>query len=363
MKASSEMVEMDIEDDSIARQQGRFDPCKTPYEIDEHDFPSTGPMRDQYMFLLRYAILAPSSHNAQPWKFLVRDNGVEVYADYTRRLPVADPGNREVFMSIGTALFNLRVAARHFGFECCIDYNHGADSDSPLAFVGLTRPIQNAGSSEPLFPEIVRRHTNRKPFLMARIADSTLAQFRIIGAQSRSALFISTDGKINRGVADLVAQADRVQQADPLFRSELAGWIRPNFTQKRDGMTGASFGASGMASILAPWATKVLDLGNIRATNDKNLCADAPGLIVIYSEDALPCWLEAGELLEHLLLSITKAGVRYSFFNMPIEIPELRIKLRGLLGLPAWPQLLLRIGYCLEDPVCTPRRSIEEVII
>ncbi len=115
--------------------------------------------------------------------------------------------------------------------------------------------------------------------------------------------------------------------------------------------------------MLAPWATKVLDLGKYRATIDKNLCAQAPGLVVMYGEDAVPVWLETGEVLQHMLLVLTGEGLQYSFFNMPIEVPELRTRLRGTLGLPSWPQLLLRIGFCLEHPVASPRRPVEAVVI
>jgi hypothetical protein len=134
----------------------------------------------------------------------------------------------------------------------------------------------------------------------------------------------------------------------------LSEWIRPNFTRRPDGITGSALG---------PWATKVFDLGGIRAARDKNLCLEAPGLAVLYGEDSIPVWIETGEALERLLLTVIRAGLQYSFFNMPIEIPELRTDLRRLLELPSWPQLLLRIGYCLTEPAGTPRRPVEDVLI
>ena len=75
-----------------AVEEGEFDPVKTPYVVDEKKFPIAASLEEQFAFLLRYAILAPSSYNTQPWKFELRDDGIAVYADYTRRLPVADPG-------------------------------------------------------------------------------------------------------------------------------------------------------------------------------------------------------------------------------------------------------------------------------
>ena len=57
--------------------------------------PKSGTIRDQARSLLRYAILAPSGHNTQPWLFRLTGAGVEVRADRRRALPVVDPHDRE----------------------------------------------------------------------------------------------------------------------------------------------------------------------------------------------------------------------------------------------------------------------------
>jgi len=72
----------------------------TPWKIDESEFEKLDSVKDKAKFLLGYAILAPSGHNTQPWKFSVTDDGVMVYADPARRLPVANPDDRELWMSV-----------------------------------------------------------------------------------------------------------------------------------------------------------------------------------------------------------------------------------------------------------------------
>ncbi|MEK9138049.1 MAG: nitroreductase family protein [Bacteroidota bacterium] len=367
MKVAMYNMELDIEPQvGMRMEQQEFDPFKTPYEVDEQMFPWYDTLREQFAFLVRYAILAPSSHNTQPWKFKLSDDGIAVYADYTRRLPVADPGNRELIMSVGAAITNLRVAAAHFGFEGAVEYNQSGDSERPLAFVRLSRPQLLSASDRKLaqfFPAITKRHTNRNPFLMARIPDQVITQLNEFAQSSVASIYISRDGDLNQQVAGLVAAADKIQQSDPEFRKELAEWIRPNYTRKPDGMTGANFGINDLASVVAPWATKAFDLGKMRAAKDKNLCLEAPGLVVLYSEDAFFHWVEVGELLQRILLGLTRNSVQFSFFNMPIEVPDLRAQLRALLGIPLWPQLLLRVGYCLTEPAQSPRRPVEEVIM
>jgi hypothetical protein len=60
------------------------------------------------------AILAPSSHNTQPWRFVSGGRELLICADRTRSLPNIDPFDRELIISCGAALFNLRVALAHF---------------------------------------------------------------------------------------------------------------------------------------------------------------------------------------------------------------------------------------------------------
>ncbi|MDH3253315.1 MAG: hypothetical protein OEM41_11020 [Ignavibacteria bacterium] len=356
----------------IGEQESTFDPLVTPYAVDENDFPPHNAGGEQFRFLLRYAILAPSSHNTQPWKFQIRPNGIAVFGDYTRRLPVVDPDNRELIMSIGAAVFNLRVAASRFGFGVRVSYNHSGASDLPIAFVELTQepvvkekgiPVSGAMNLGELLATIPERHTNRHPFLAARVPRTIAEKFVALGKTSEASLFLSTHGEINMEVARLVGQAERRLHNDPEFRKELARWIRLNLTRKPDGMPGAVFGMGTATTALASWATKTLDVSRVLSAKHMNLCLEAPALLVINSEDDVIGWLETGQLLQHLLLVSTGHGLQCSFFNMPIEIPEFRVVLRRMLGLTSWPQLLLRVGYSLTGPAVTPRRPVEESLM
>jgi nitroreductase len=357
-------MELDMTQQDPTKQD--FNPLVTPYELYEHEFPYEGPLEEQFEFLLRYVVLAPSGHNTQPWLFSITDEGVAVYADYSRRLPVIDPDHRELIMSIGAAIFNLRVAAEYFGFSCRVNYNHANQSESPIAFVALSRPasvrdVRNGYRD--LLQYIPKRHTNRNPFLMARIPKRVLDDLEAAADDSLAAISISTDPSLNQQVANLVAAADRMQHADPQYRNELAEWIRTNWTRRPDGIRGASLGLDNLPAAVAPWIAKTLDLGKVQASKDKNLCLEAPGLIVIRGEDSVPSWLEAGELLQKLLLTIVRNGLQYSFFNNPVQVPELRLQLRQVIGAHDWPQLLLRVGYCLVEPPPTPRKPLEEVLV
>jgi nitroreductase len=51
--------------------------------------------------LVRYATLAASGHNTQPWRFTIAEDAITITPDYTRRVPVIDPHDRELWISLG----------------------------------------------------------------------------------------------------------------------------------------------------------------------------------------------------------------------------------------------------------------------
>ena len=69
--------------------------------------------------LISAAVAAPSIHNTQPWRYRLDPDTttLEVQAVVERNLPYADPMGRALHLSVGAALFNLRVAVAHFGWE------------------------------------------------------------------------------------------------------------------------------------------------------------------------------------------------------------------------------------------------------
>src|SRR5579859_6334017 len=56
--------------------------------------------------LVRYATLAPSSHNTQCWKFKLGDDHIAISPDYSRRCPAVDPDDHHLFVSLGCAAEN-----------------------------------------------------------------------------------------------------------------------------------------------------------------------------------------------------------------------------------------------------------------
>lgn len=73
--------------------------------------------------LIRYATLAASSHNTQPWKFRIRKNQITILPDFSRRCPVVDPDDSHLFKSLGCAAENLVHAAAAQGFSAEVQFD------------------------------------------------------------------------------------------------------------------------------------------------------------------------------------------------------------------------------------------------
>ncbi|MDP1908435.1 MAG: nitroreductase family protein, partial [Hyphomicrobium sp.] len=78
-------------------------PSERAWSIEPSDFPHNGTPREVLAFLVRYAVLAPSGHNTQPWRFVLSNTHVDVVADKSRALHMIDPHDREMIMSCAAA--------------------------------------------------------------------------------------------------------------------------------------------------------------------------------------------------------------------------------------------------------------------
>lgn len=331
------------------------------WEISEASFPATERPSEKLRFLLNYAVLAPSSHNSQPWIFKIVGDAVELYADRTRALPVVDPEDRELIMSCGAALFHLRVALRHFGYQGEVEtFPNPADPDL-LARIRLGSRGEATAEEDVLFQAIPKRRTNRLAFEDRKVPESLLLQLQAAGEEGCWLLIV--EGKATRdAVADLVAEGDRIQWDDKRFRRELVAWVHPNRSANRDGMPGYAHGLGDLMSIAGPLVMRTFDLGEGMAAEDRQIAMGSPVLAVLGTDaDAPRDWLAAGQALARVLLRARAHDVWASFLNQPIEVAELRSRLRDILGRPGFPQLLLRMGYGQEVKP-TPRRKLSDVV-
>src|SRR3954470_4131685 len=153
---------------------------------------------------LEYAVdqgrQAPSVHNTQPWSFVLLPAQLELRADRSRQLAVLDPDGRELTMSVGAALLQIRgaVAARHL----VADVDRLPDPAQP-DLMAVVRAV--GGQPDPVLGRlnraVPRRHTNPRPFEPATVPEEDLERLaRAVTAEG--AMLVPVRSRADR---DLVA--------------------------------------------------------------------------------------------------------------------------------------------------------------
>jgi nitroreductase len=303
--------------------------------------------------LVESAVLAPSSHNTQPWVFRIDGERLELHADRTRALPVNDPQDRELTMSCGAAWFNARLAAAHAGLSLRVEVLPDGQAGDLLFAARLDGGVPERGL--PPFGAIAKRRTYRKHFAERPAPDDVLAALHAAVSAEGAELTV-LDDTARPTVVSLVTEGDRLQFADARWRRELAAWMHPR--RKGEGLL-----VSELAAPVARFVVSHIDVGKSTAGKDHELAERSPVLAAISTAaDAPAAWLNAGQALQRLLLVACDAGLQASYLNQPLQVEALRPRVAELLGGDRAPQLLLRLGYPTGDLPAAPRRPVDAVM-
>lgn len=331
------------------------------WSISTDDFPRDAPIREQLGFVLRYAVLAPSPNNSQPWMFAIDDAGIEFYADRSRGLRMADPRGRELVMSCGAALFNLRLALRRFGFADEVSLFPERDTPELLARIIVAEAKPASDEELELFAAVTRRRTHRGAFLPAPIDGATIARARAAAVRERC-LLVPLDGGPKRQAVDLIGKAERIQYDSQSYRDEVARWIVPNRSVRGDGIPRYALGMNPVASLAFAYALRTIDVGRYMADRDQSLAETSPflGVLATRVDDRL-AWLQAGQALQRVLLTSSAAGLSASLLNHPVQVASIRRALATILEPRSCvPQAVIRLGFGRRVRP-TPRRGLSDV--
>jgi nitroreductase len=327
----------------------------SPWQIGEQDFPRDGRAAEQARFLLGYAVLAPSSHNTQPWKFAVGEDGtIKVFLDEAGWLKVADADWRELHLSVGCALENLLIAARHFGFTPRVAYFPEPNDASFVARVALMKTDEQASDADAaLFDAITIRHTHHQTFDARRVAPELLRASQDCCDEPGIQLYLTGDDDVRRKVDELIARSDAATFANPEWRAELAHWIGQGV-----------FGTPWLISQLGRLATAYLNLGGFTERSDRQVLMSAPvlGLLTATENDRVS-QVKAGQVFERLYLTAARHGLGVRPMSQLCQVPETKSELARLIPAPGrFPLQPFLLGHAEATREHTPRKTVEEVL-
>jgi hypothetical protein len=329
---------------------------KSVWNVKASRFPKNGTMGRKIKFLLNYAILAPSGHNSQPWKFVIKKNVLEILPDYKRERKIVDPNYRELFISLGATAKNVEISANNFGMRF----------EKTIREKGIFFKFENGQwveTDKDMFEVITKRMTNRGEYEI-KSPDKEVVR-KLVDIKTKNTWIKTVENKTEKlKLAQLIYEADLVWFKSKELTNELEGWLRDDIEMAKDGLPTGVLNLYKMAVevkyLFAKDSTTALD----KAKKDWNQAIDAPILLAIGTkEDNIINWIEAGEVYETIALKLTRMGLSNSFYNVVLELKGFRRKLTEMWKIKGKLQMLIRIGYAKENIGHSPRRTVDEVLL
>lgn len=290
-------------------------------------------------FLVDAAVWAPSVYDTQPWWFGTHGTTVTVHADAERRLDVADPNGREMFISCGAALYTLRLAVRDLGRVPAVRRLSDRRRPGLIADVAVGEERPATAEERQMYAQIRHRHTHTGGFRPGGLPIGLLQALRTHAYREQVALRIVADPRARIALAALTEAAEQVQRQNPEYVSEATRWApttagapeepRPRESAHLDADFAGCDYARGQG-----WG---------QAGGEQR---DATGVVALLltGTDTRDDWVCAGQALQRILLCAGAYEVSAAFHTQALEVPELREFVRTRFCDGAYPQMIMRLG-------------------
>lgn len=325
-----------------------------------------------YFHLVGWAILAPNSHNVQPWRFILCPNQrcIDVCVDPKGILPASDLKARQAHISVGCAAQNLVFAAEYYGLAPKLEFISGeAVYPSPILRVEFNKSGKISKKMLPWLRAIKSRRMNRSKFDPLRpIPQKFINSAEKTCRDLKLAFSGITDTPTRFAIAETQYIADRTVIARTEFRRELAEFLLPNDSGEPRGMPGNTFGLSDK---MANYVNKELkkesafdpDLAAGFASEGRDGIRSSPFLGMISVKKDSPFeWLRAGMAFQKICLLAEQKKISIAVHAAIVEVDLFNKMLRLRLMRRERPTVIFRMGYTTENRPHSPRLEVREVI-
>lgn len=327
-------------------------------------------------FALHAAVLAPSVHNTQPWRFRIyngRDPYVDLLMDQARELPVLDPAHRQLVISCGAALAAYRIGLRSCGLEPQVEAFPADGGPACLARIRVTERAAVDPAAVRLLPSLAKRRSYRGA-MTAQPVPEPLQD--VLGEAVAAHGFLHFVPAASwRAVEGLIVEAALELAESSAVDDEVRMWTR--LTERtHDGIPAANWQRTSEQTAGAPVVQR--DFAQGRPLPAAPTGVTMPALTVLEGDpllavlltptDTAADWMEAGQALLGVALAAEARGLALGYVDQPTEVPGLRERVVELMGPTVTalrvPQLVLRLGYAAQPmPPATPRRPVQSVLV
>jgi hypothetical protein len=303
-------------------------------------------------YLVDAAVWAPSVYDTQPWWFGTRGSTVTVHADAERKLEVADPDGREMFISCGAALCTLCLAVRNLDRVPEVRLLPDPRRPGLIADVAVGEERPATAEERQMYAQVRRQHTHSGGFRPGGLPIGLLQSLRTHAYREQVLLRIVADPRARIALAALTEAAEQVQRQNPAYVAEAARWTSATARKPEEPRPRES------AHLDADFAG--CDYARGQGWGHTAEQRDATGVVamLLTEGDTSHDWLCVGQALQRLLLCAGTHEVSAAFHSQALEVTELREFIRTHFCDGAYPQMIIRLGVAPAD---AGRRSVTEV--
>jgi len=156
------------------------------WHVADAEFPVNGTSRQRLGFAVKYASLAPTQTDWQPWDIEVDDAHMDLCVNAEEDSELDDGALREVMLRCGMALQYLKVALRHFGCLGRIDLFPDLDRRSLLARMHFGTGSERDPHEKSLFEAITASRDHHAGAADRPVTESTLGMLCQAVSKDRS---------------------------------------------------------------------------------------------------------------------------------------------------------------------------------
>jgi hypothetical protein len=302
---------------------------------------------------------APSLYNAQPWawRLVDPDAGVlELHADRSRRIPLADPDDRHLTVGCGAALHHARVAAEGRGLALRTRLLPDPEQRDLLARLEVTPGGPDVDPR--LLPALRSRRTDRRSFSTWPVPPERVEHLAAAATAEGAAAVALTDEVRRHRVEGLVALAWRQGAEDEPLQAEMRSWLdRADDGVPRSTVPRLVPRDDSYRSRFGP--------GQLAQPDRDPESSEADGLVLLAGPDTPTGWLRSGLGLSAAWLLAEATGLSVLPLTQVVEVAATREALARELAGDAVPHALLRVGWLSpsRDRLApTTRRPLSEVL-
>jgi hypothetical protein len=270
--------------------------------------------RDHITRIIYFAAQAPSGDNAQPWRFEVHGNEIELFNVPGQDYSPYNFRERGSYFAHGAAIENLVIAASSFGYSTEVALFPDAGDDTHVAHLTLA---ETHAATDPLFACIIERVTNRKPYRQKALTPDHQNQLSAVAMQKF--LMVSDPAQIKQ-FAKTVSLSDQLIFEEKSIHDAIFHSIRwtPDEEKEKRGMYIKTLElpppAKAMFSLLRNWriltALNHIGISKFIAGESAKVYASAPTIgMVIVPDTTTTSYVEAGRSFERFWLMATQLGV------------------------------------------------------